>query len=81
MYVTKLKKTARNSDNRDYTCVPVNRNRPAENGGRNIQKGQPVQDGQNTADGESGCNMHNRRNMMYGHGIKDKQNMSVDQDI
>ena len=71
MYVTKLKKTARNSDNRDYTCVPVNRNRPAENGGRNIQKGQPVQDGQNTADGESGCNMQNRRNMMYGHGIQD----------
>lgn len=87
MYVTKLKKTARNSDNRDYTCVPVNRNRPAENGGRNIQRGQPVQDGQNTADGESGCNipngcnMQNRRNMMYGHGIQDKQNMSEEQDI
>lgn len=87
MYVTKLKKTARNSDNRDYTCVPVNRNRPAENGGRNIQRGQPVQDGQNTADGESGCNisngcnMQNRRNMMYGHGIQDKQNMPEEQDI
>ena len=87
MYVTKLKKTARNSDNGDYTCVPVNRNRPTEKGGRNIQKEQLVQDGQNTADGDSGCNIPNRcnipngRNMMHEHGIQDKQNIPNEQSV
>ncbi len=80
MYVTKLKKTAENSDDKDYTCVPVNRNRPHEQGGRNVRKGQSVQDGQNISDGKNGRDVSNGRNMPNGSDVSNGRDMSNGRD-